>query len=59
MIKQQNKALTSLLATTDHLNLAKEKTKSQTVINAIDQVIGTAEALRSVRNGVHDAVYET
>ena len=57
-IKQQNKAINRLLEATDQLLFTKEKSKSNTIINAIDQVTESAETLRPVTNSVHNAFYE-
>ncbi|XP_025193646.1 uncharacterized protein LOC112593468 [Melanaphis sacchari] len=57
-IKQQNKALSILMAATDHLNLAKEKTKSPIVVGAIEEATRSAEALKATTSNVHSAFYE-
>lgn len=58
MIKQQYKTINALLAATDQLTLAREKTKSPLVENAIEQVIGSVEALKTSTSSVHGAFYE-
>jgi len=58
-IKQQNKVITELLETTYQLLFIRDKSKSQTILNAIDQVVESAKPLRPATNTVHSAVYET
>ncbi|KAL5246231.1 hypothetical protein ACI65C_013639 [Semiaphis heraclei] len=59
IIKQQYKALNVLLTNVEHLKTTKDKTKSPTVMKAMDEVIGSSEALKTVTSSVHSAVYET
>lgn len=58
VIKQQNKALNALLTNVDHLKATKEKTKSPTVVRAIEEVESSTEALRASTSSVHSAFYE-
>jgi len=54
-IKQQNKLINTLLEGTNNLNLAKKKSKSPHVKEAIDMVVDAAEANRPL---LHGAFYE-
>jgi len=58
IIKQQYKALNVLLTNVEHLKTTKDKTKSPTVMKAMDEVIDSSEALKTVTSSVHNAFYE-
>lgn len=58
IIKQQHKTLNVLLTNVEHLKTTKDKTKSPTVIKAMDEVIGASEALKTITKSVHSAYYE-
>jgi len=57
-MKQQYKALNLLMTNVEHLKTTKEKTKSPTVMNAMDEVIDSSEALKSATTSVHSAYYD-
>jgi len=57
-IKQQHKLINALLDGINYLNLAKDKSKSPLVKDAIDVVIDAAESINANRPLLYGAFYE-
>uniref|UniRef100_A0A2S2PRV6 Uncharacterized protein n=1 Tax=Schizaphis graminum TaxID=13262 RepID=A0A2S2PRV6_SCHGA len=57
-IEQQYKTINGILKATDHLQSCKEKSRSPVILEAIKQVTGATENLRTLTESLHSAFYE-